>query len=68
MRGARLDSQHGVDGAQAARREAVVVALVARGGARVHDVVAVHAARRALLVVVRVVLVTTRRDVSAPTD
>jgi len=49
---ARLGRQHRADRVQAARRELVVVALVARGGAREHDVVAVLAARRAVFRVV----------------
>lgn len=53
---ARLGAQHAVDALEAARRELVVVALVAGRGPREHDVVAVLAARRAVPVVFRVVL------------
>jgi len=47
-----FDVQHGVDGGQAARREAIVVLLVARRGSGEHNVVAVVAAGRAYLRVV----------------
>ena len=53
---ARLGAEHSVDALQAARREFVVVPLVAGRGPREHDVVAVLAARRAVPVVFRVVL------------
>ena len=53
---ARLGQEHLLDALEAAGAEAAVVGLVAGGGAREHDVVAVGAARHARLVVLRVVL------------
>lgn len=56
-----LGAQHLLDALEAAGAELAVVALVARGGAREHDVVAVLAAGNALLVVLRVVLKITEK-------
>ncbi len=52
----RLGVEDGVDAAQRARGELVVVALVARGCPRKHDIVAVLATRSARVIVLGVVL------------
>ena len=61
LEAAGLGVEDAVDAAQAARAELVVVGLVAGGGAGEHDVVAVLAAGRAVLVLLRVVLATQTR-------
>lgn len=53
---AGFGAEHAVDALEAARREAVVVLLVAGSGPREHDVIAVLSAGSAIPIVLRIVL------------
>lgn len=58
----RLGIEHGVDAAQRARREFVVVPLVPAGGPGEHDVVAILTTRRARVIVLGIVLYRDREE------